>query len=65
MTETKGDKDELKILRVVTGWRVPIDYIRNEATRKDHFLLLFIDQMLNRLTGYAFYYSLVGYSGYN
>ena len=29
------------------------------------FPLLFIDQMLERITGHAFYYFLDGYSGYN
>ncbi|GJS82295.1 reverse transcriptase domain-containing protein [Tanacetum coccineum] len=43
---------DLKILptRLVTGWRVCIDYRKlNEATRKDHFPLPFMDQMLERL----------------
>jgi len=43
-----------------------MDYRKlNTATRKDHFPLLFIDQMLERLAGYAYYYFLDGYSGYN
>nr|GEV23483.1 reverse transcriptase domain-containing protein [Tanacetum cinerariifolium] len=34
----------------IKGWRVYIDYQKlNEATRKDHFPLLFMDQMLERL----------------
>ena len=37
----------------------------NSVTRKDHFLLPFIDQMLDRLVGHEFYYFLDGYSGYN
>ena len=37
----------------------------NAATRKDHFPLPFIDQMFDRLSGYAFYCFLDGYSGYN
>ncbi|XP_016681090.1 uncharacterized protein [Gossypium hirsutum] len=36
----------------------------SNATRKDHFPLPFIDQMLDRLVGKAFYYFLDGYSGY-
>ena len=52
--------------RVVTGWRVCIDYRKlNSTTRKDHFPLLFIDQMLERIAEHAFYYFLDGYSGYN
>jgi len=35
------------------------------AIRKDHFSLLFIDQMLERLAGHAYYYFLDGYSRYN
>ena len=43
-----------------------VDYRRlNDATRKDHFPLPFIDQMLERLAGHAYYYFLDGYSGYN
>ena len=50
----------------MTGWRVCIDYRKlNSATRKDHFPLPFIDQMLERIAGHAFYYFLDGYSGYN
>ena len=52
--------------RVVTGWRVFIDYRKlNSATRKDHFPLPFIDQMLERIAGHAYYCFLDGYSGYN
>ena len=53
-------------MRTVTEWRVFIDYRKiNKATRKDHFPLFFIDQMLDRLTGYTYYCFLDGYSGYN
>nr|GFA45505.1 reverse transcriptase domain-containing protein [Tanacetum cinerariifolium] len=46
-------------------WRVCIDYRKfNEATRKDHFPLPFIDQMLERLTGNQYYCFLDGFSGY-
>jgi hypothetical protein len=42
-----------------------IDYRKiNKATRKDHFLLPFIDEMLERLTNHSFCY-LDGYSGYH
>jgi hypothetical protein len=37
----------------------------NKVTRKDHFPLPFIDQMLERLTGHSYYCFLDGYSGYN
>nr|GEZ88077.1 reverse transcriptase domain-containing protein [Tanacetum cinerariifolium] len=46
MTVIKNDENELVPTRLVTGWRVCIDYRKlNEATRKDHFPLLFMDQM--------------------
>jgi len=45
---------------------VCIDYRKlNQATQKDHFPLPFMDQMLERLAGQAFYYFLDGYSRYN
>ena len=53
-------------LRTVTGWRICIDYRKlNKATRKDHFPLPFVDQMLDRLAGYEYYCFLDGYSDYN
>nr|GEY11070.1 reverse transcriptase domain-containing protein [Tanacetum cinerariifolium] len=46
-------------------WRVCIDYQKlNDATRKDHFPLPFMDQMLERLAGNEYYYFLDGFSGY-
>ncbi|GKF34563.1 hypothetical protein Tco_0107763, partial [Tanacetum coccineum] len=56
---------ELAPTRLVTGWRVCIDYRKlNEATCKDHFPLPFMDQMLERLAGNEFYCFLDGFSGY-
>ncbi|GJW44277.1 reverse transcriptase domain-containing protein [Tanacetum coccineum] len=50
---------------LVKGWRVCIDYRKlNEATRKDHFPLPFMDQMLERLAGNEYYCFLDGFSGY-
>ncbi|PIN21773.1 DNA-directed DNA polymerase [Handroanthus impetiginosus] len=58
--------NELIPTRTVTGWRFCMDYRKlNKATRKDHFPLPFIDQMLDRLAGKEFYCFLDGYSGYN
>nr|XP_028954189.1 uncharacterized protein LOC108170821 [Malus domestica] len=45
----KNEEQELVPTRVVTGWRVCIDYrMLNAMTRKDHFPLPFLDQMLER-----------------
>jgi len=66
MTVIKNDKDELIPTRIVIGWRMCINYRKlNEATRKDHYSLPFMNQMLERLAGQSFYYFLDGYSGYN
>ncbi|KAJ4700581.1 Retrovirus-related Pol polyprotein [Melia azedarach] len=66
MTVVKNDNNELIPTRTVTGWRVCVDYRKlNDATRKDHFPLPFIDQMLERLAGHSHYCFLDGYSGYN
>nr|GEZ95266.1 reverse transcriptase domain-containing protein [Tanacetum cinerariifolium] len=65
MTVIKNDENELVPTRLVTGWRVCIDYRKlNEATRKDHFPLPFMDQMLERLAGNKYYCFLDGFSGY-
>ncbi|KAH9680288.1 hypothetical protein KPL71_026499 [Citrus sinensis] len=66
ITIMANEKNELILTMTVTGWRVCIDYKKlNKATRKDHFPLPFIDQMLDRLTGKQYYCFLDGYSGYN
>ncbi|CAN6554915.1 unnamed protein product [Malus baccata var. baccata] len=66
VTVVANAENELVLQRIQTGWRVCIDYRKlNTTTRKDHFPLPFIDQMLERLAGYAFYCFLDGYSGYN
>lgn len=66
VTVVQNDKDELVPARITTGWRVFIDYRKlNTVTRKDHFPLPFIDQMLERLSGHSHYCFLDGYSGYN
>ncbi|GJU40478.1 reverse transcriptase domain-containing protein [Tanacetum coccineum] len=52
-------------LEWLPGVRVCIDYRKlNEATRKDHFPLPFMDQMLERLAGNEYYCFLDGFSGY-
>nr|GEY14351.1 reverse transcriptase domain-containing protein [Tanacetum cinerariifolium] len=65
MTVITNDENELVLTRLITGWRVCIDYRKlNEATRNDHFPLPFMDQMLERLEGNEFYCFLDGFSGY-
>nr|GFA89470.1 DNA-directed DNA polymerase [Tanacetum cinerariifolium] len=65
MTVIKNKENELVPTRFVTGWRVCIDYRKlNEATRKDHFSLPFMDQVLERLAGNEYYCFLDGFSGY-
>nr|GEW40413.1 reverse transcriptase domain-containing protein [Tanacetum cinerariifolium] len=64
-TVVENEENELIPTRLVTRWRVCIDYQKlNEATRKDHFSLLFMDQMLERLAGNEFYCFLDGFSRY-
>ena len=65
VTTVKNEKGEELSTRLTTGWRVCIDYRRlNEVTRKDHFPLPFIDQLLERVSGHPFYCFLDGYSRY-
>ena len=65
-TVIRNEKNELIPTRAVTGWRVCIDYRKlNTVTRKDHFPLPFIDQMLDRLAGHPHFCFLDGYFGYN
>nr|GEW02157.1 reverse transcriptase domain-containing protein [Tanacetum cinerariifolium] len=64
-TVIENEENKLIPTCLVTGWRVCIDYRKlNEATRKDHFPLPFMDQMLERLAGNEFYCFLNGFSGY-
>ena len=65
ITVVKNDKGEDVSTRLTTGWRVCIDYRRlNAVTRKDHFSLPFIDQVLERVSRHPFYCLLDGYSEY-
>jgi len=65
LTVVKNENKELIPTRVQNSWRVCIDYRRlNQETRKDHFPLPFIDQMLERLAGKSHYCFLDGFSGY-
>nr|GEV40559.1 reverse transcriptase domain-containing protein [Tanacetum cinerariifolium] len=64
-TVVENEENELIPTRLVTEWRVCIDYQKlNEAIRKDHFPLSFMDQMLERLAGNEYYCFLDGFFGY-
>nr|GEV39600.1 reverse transcriptase domain-containing protein [Tanacetum cinerariifolium] len=64
-TVVENEENKLIPTRLVTGWRVCIDYRKlNEATRKDHFPLSFMDQMLERLAGNEYYCFLDGFFEY-
>ncbi|GJW86116.1 reverse transcriptase domain-containing protein [Tanacetum coccineum] len=56
MIVDENEDNELIPTRLVMGWRVCIDYRKlNDATHKDHFLLPFMDQMLERLARNEYY----------
>ena len=60
-TVIKIENNALLPSRTVTRWRICIEYWKmNKETRKDHFPLLFMDQMLDRLAGHEYYYFLMG-----
>jgi len=66
VTMITNEKNELIPARTITGWRMCIDYRKlNSITRKNHFPLSFMNQILERVTGYEFYYFLDDYSGFN
>ena len=47
-------------------WRIYVDYLElNKATKKDHFPLPFIDQVLDGPAGKNLFSFLDGFSGYN
>lgn len=65
VTIVKNDKGETVAKHVEIGWRMCIDYRKlSKATRKYHFPLPFIDQMLERITRYSHFCYLDGYSGF-
>nr|GEV54853.1 reverse transcriptase domain-containing protein [Tanacetum cinerariifolium] len=65
ITVVENENNELIPTRLVTRWRVCIDYRKlNDAARKDYFSLHFMDQMLERLTGNDFLGFLDGFYGY-
>ncbi|XP_042394223.1 uncharacterized protein LOC121985044 [Zingiber officinale] len=65
VTVVANEENELVPTRVKNSWRVCVDYRKlNQASRKDHYPLPFIDQMLERLAGKSHYCFLDGYTGY-
>jgi hypothetical protein len=66
MTVIRNEKNELIPQWTLTRWRMCIDcWKHNNATQKDHFLLPFIDEMLERLANHSFFCYLDGYPGYH
>lgn len=66
ITMVKNDEIALVPIRIQIGWKVCIDYRKVSLNaRNDHFLLPFIDGMLEWLACYSYYYFLDGYLGYN
>ena len=62
VTVVANENNELIPTRVTSGWMVCIDNRKlNASTRKDHFTLSFVDQMLERVAEHEFYCSLDGY----
>jgi hypothetical protein len=56
LTIVKNMDNELMPTHIQSGWRVCIDYYKlNAATRKDHFPLPLIDQMVERLARHEYY----------
>ncbi|GKD19220.1 reverse transcriptase domain-containing protein [Tanacetum coccineum] len=65
MTVVTNDNNELILTRLVMILRVCIEYQKlNDDTRKDHFPLPFMDQLLECLAGNDFYCFLDGFSRY-
>jgi len=66
VTIIHNEKNKLIPTRTVIAWIMCIGYRKlNQETRKDHFSLSFMDQMLERLARKAYYYFLDDYSCYN
>jgi hypothetical protein len=61
-----NENNELIPQRVVVGYRMCIDFRKvNKVTKKDHYPLPFIDQMLERLSKKTHFCFLDGYSGFS
>jgi hypothetical protein len=65
LTVVKNEKNELILQRTVTRCWMYINYLKlNKATKKHHFPLPFIDEMLERLANHTYFCFLDGYSGF-
>ena len=66
ITVVPNDKNGLIPQRIVTGYKMVIDFYKlNKATKKHHYPLPFIDQMLERLSKHTHFCFLDGYSGFS
>jgi hypothetical protein len=66
ITVVSNENNELIPHRVVVGYRMCIDFRKvNKVTKKDHYPLPFIDQMLERLSKKTHFCFLDGYSGFS
>ena len=66
MTVVPNDKNELIPQRILIGYRMCIDLRKlKKSTRKDHYQLPFIDQMLERLSKNTHFCYLDGYSSFS
>ena len=65
ITVVQNEKGKEITTCLTSGWRMCIDYRKlNAVTRKYHFPLPFIDQVLERVSGHPFYCFLDWYLGY-
>ena len=65
LTVVQNEKNDLMPTRAIIGWRICIDYRKlNKATRKDHFPLPFIDQVIERLANFSYFCYLDGLSDF-
>ena len=56
LTVVQNEHNDLVPTRTITGWRMCIDYRKlNKETRKDHFPLPFIDQVIERLEIFSYF----------
>ena len=65
LTAVKNESNDLVPTKTVTRWCICTDYRKlNKATMKDHFLLRFIDKVLEQLANFSYFCYLDGLSGF-